>query len=60
MATAISMLAIYFVVVACQDQIMNEISDSTLTQAEFPDVVKMILPPNIRLNTRWQVQLYGG
>jgi TonB family protein len=33
-------LPLFFFVVACQDQIMNEISDSTLTQVEFPEVVK--------------------
>ncbi len=54
MATAISMLATYFVVVACQDQIMNEISDSTLTQAEFPDVVKNDIA------TKYQAEYPGG
>ncbi len=33
-------LPLFFFVVACQDQIMNEISNSTLTQVEFPEVVK--------------------
>jgi len=37
---SVTALMIFFAV-ACQDQILNEISDSTLTQvAEFPDVVK--------------------
>jgi len=37
---SVTVLMIFFAV-ACQDQILNEISDSTLTQvAEFPDVVK--------------------
>lgn len=40
MASAVLMLATYFVVVACQDQIMHEITDSTLTQVEFPEIVK--------------------
>lgn len=40
LASAILMLATYFVVVACQDQIMHEITDSTLTQVEFPEIVK--------------------
>jgi TonB family protein len=39
-ASAIFLLATYFIMVACQDQIMHEIADSTLTQVEFPEFVK--------------------
>lgn len=53
-ATAILMLATYFVVVACQDQIMNEISDSTLTQTEFPELVKNDIA------TKYQAKYPGG
>jgi TonB family protein len=38
-ASATGLLLIFFVV-ACQDQIMSELADSTVTQAEFPAVVK--------------------
>ncbi|HRG09549.1 MAG TPA: TonB family protein [Cyclobacteriaceae bacterium] len=53
-ATAILMLATYFVVVACQDQIMHEIADSTLTQTEFPEIVKQDIA------TKYQAQYPGA
>lgn len=40
-ATTLFTTILVFVVVACQDQILNELSDSTLTQvADFPEVVQ--------------------
>jgi len=53
-ATAVFMLAMYFVVVACQDQIMHEITDSTLTQTEFPEIVKQDIA------TKYQAQYPGA
>ncbi len=47
-------LPLFFLAVACQDQIVNEITDSTITQvAEFPPEVKKDV-------TKWEAKQPGG